>query len=383
MGSRWYDPKLGRFLSRDTAPATSSGVNRGNFFLYGAGNPLAHIDPDGHNLRVVNAPFTGTLKVSTAAAYDGYLQSAPVAHLVQPAATVDYFQSTLSIDDLQPALHLSPVSSVYTQAVDSTPPPGAVFLGEAGPPTALAHSGPVNSASFGESPGIRACTTCSATFDNVKSEVETANSALHVLGKINKVALNEYGYIGAVNNQYGSYGKMYKANPGNAGFYGGLRTSSKVLRGLDTAGTGVSLGLNASVIAGDAPAIKKLDAGVGILSDGADFAEKGSPGLTVALGVYKTNARIIASASYQQGSYERINDCYPNCSEGDFFRIIGAGYDRFAQEHLTQENIGASIDKIGETQRATLDGCWPNCSWHTPLTMTARGVNRAWNRFWD
>ncbi|HWL38012.1 MAG TPA: RHS repeat-associated core domain-containing protein, partial [Frankiaceae bacterium] len=48
MGARSYLPSLGRFTSLDTVfgdPMQPSTFNR---FLYGAGDPLGSIDPDGH-----------------------------------------------------------------------------------------------------------------------------------------------------------------------------------------------------------------------------------------------------------------------------------------------------------------------------------------------
>lgn len=46
MRARWYDPLIGRFVSRDTASLLASKPTS-NSYLYAAGNPLANIDPTG------------------------------------------------------------------------------------------------------------------------------------------------------------------------------------------------------------------------------------------------------------------------------------------------------------------------------------------------
>ncbi|HEX6682161.1 MAG TPA: RHS repeat-associated core domain-containing protein, partial [Candidatus Limnocylindrales bacterium] len=48
MGARWYEPGTGAFISRDTVGYGSGDSILANRYTYGAGDPLAHTDPDGH-----------------------------------------------------------------------------------------------------------------------------------------------------------------------------------------------------------------------------------------------------------------------------------------------------------------------------------------------
>ncbi|MEU6076712.1 polymorphic toxin-type HINT domain-containing protein [Micromonospora sp. NPDC047074] len=48
MGARWYEPGTGGFVSRDTANYSTGDSILANRYTYAAGDPLAHIDPDGH-----------------------------------------------------------------------------------------------------------------------------------------------------------------------------------------------------------------------------------------------------------------------------------------------------------------------------------------------
>jgi RHS repeat-associated protein len=56
MGSRWYDPALGVFLTRDATalPATSAGAL--NRYSYGDANPVNHTDPTGRAAQSLLAP---------------------------------------------------------------------------------------------------------------------------------------------------------------------------------------------------------------------------------------------------------------------------------------------------------------------------------------
>ena len=49
-GARWYDPKLGRFLSADTIVPNASNPQDLNRFAYVRNNPLRYVDPSGHIL---------------------------------------------------------------------------------------------------------------------------------------------------------------------------------------------------------------------------------------------------------------------------------------------------------------------------------------------
>ncbi|MER7415912.1 polymorphic toxin-type HINT domain-containing protein [Micromonospora peucetia] len=48
MGARWYEPGTGAFVSRDTANYSTGDSILANRYTYAAGDPLAHIDPDGY-----------------------------------------------------------------------------------------------------------------------------------------------------------------------------------------------------------------------------------------------------------------------------------------------------------------------------------------------
>ncbi|MCO5245532.1 MAG: hypothetical protein M9927_17225 [Anaerolineae bacterium] len=49
-GARWYDPRLGRFLSADTIVPNASNPQDLNRFAYVRNNPLRYVDPSGHML---------------------------------------------------------------------------------------------------------------------------------------------------------------------------------------------------------------------------------------------------------------------------------------------------------------------------------------------
>ncbi len=49
MGTRWYDPSLGSFLSRDDTRFDFTGAHALNLYAYGNGNPVKYIDPDGRS----------------------------------------------------------------------------------------------------------------------------------------------------------------------------------------------------------------------------------------------------------------------------------------------------------------------------------------------
>ena len=48
--ARWYDPKLGRFLSADTIVPNAANPQDLNRFSYVRNNPLRFVDPSGHIL---------------------------------------------------------------------------------------------------------------------------------------------------------------------------------------------------------------------------------------------------------------------------------------------------------------------------------------------
>ncbi|SCL73361.1 RHS repeat-associated core domain-containing protein [Micromonospora peucetia] len=48
MGARWYEPGTGAFVSRDPVNYSTGDAILANRYTYAAGDPLAHIDPDGY-----------------------------------------------------------------------------------------------------------------------------------------------------------------------------------------------------------------------------------------------------------------------------------------------------------------------------------------------
>lgn len=80
MGARWYEPGTGAFISRDTADYESGDSILANRYTYGAGDPLAHNDPDG------NWPSCGwcksvvnTVKSTASSAWSGVTHAASYA----------------------------------------------------------------------------------------------------------------------------------------------------------------------------------------------------------------------------------------------------------------------------------------------------------------
>ena len=68
MGSRWYTPGTGAFISRDTAQYSSGPSILANKYTYGAGDPMDYNDPDG-NWPSCSLCHKVTHAVSTAAHY--------------------------------------------------------------------------------------------------------------------------------------------------------------------------------------------------------------------------------------------------------------------------------------------------------------------------
>ncbi len=54
LGSRFYSPKLGRFLNADKHTDTGTGVNGTNMFAYCNNNPVMFIDPTGEAMRAIS-----------------------------------------------------------------------------------------------------------------------------------------------------------------------------------------------------------------------------------------------------------------------------------------------------------------------------------------
>ena len=56
MGRRFYDPKIGRFISADPIGFTPSNVQSFNRYAYANNNPYKYYDPDGREIRMVAHP---------------------------------------------------------------------------------------------------------------------------------------------------------------------------------------------------------------------------------------------------------------------------------------------------------------------------------------
>ncbi len=54
MGARYYDPKLGRFLSTDPVRFSENNLQSFNRYAYANNNPFKYIDPDGRKIKFAN-----------------------------------------------------------------------------------------------------------------------------------------------------------------------------------------------------------------------------------------------------------------------------------------------------------------------------------------
>lgn len=66
LGSRFYSPRLGRFLNADKHFDTGTGVLGTNVFAYCNNNPVMHTDPTGEALRIISKLLNAIVKVITA-----------------------------------------------------------------------------------------------------------------------------------------------------------------------------------------------------------------------------------------------------------------------------------------------------------------------------
>jgi RHS repeat-associated protein len=58
LKARYYDPSLGRFLTKDTFTGFEASPQSLNQYAYTENNPITYIDPDGHN-RIRISSFSG------------------------------------------------------------------------------------------------------------------------------------------------------------------------------------------------------------------------------------------------------------------------------------------------------------------------------------
>ncbi len=66
LGSRFYSPRLGRFINADKHFDTGTGVLGTNVFAYCNNNPVMHTDPTGEALRIISKLLNVIVKVITA-----------------------------------------------------------------------------------------------------------------------------------------------------------------------------------------------------------------------------------------------------------------------------------------------------------------------------
>jgi RHS repeat-associated protein len=91
MDSRWYDPRLGRFISPDTIvpdPADPQSLNR---YSYVGNNPLKYVDPTGHVRR---RPWVdGVASVEFALAHPELFDEPPIPTGAEPRYDADFWNN--------------------------------------------------------------------------------------------------------------------------------------------------------------------------------------------------------------------------------------------------------------------------------------------------
>ncbi len=72
MGARYYDPKIGRFLSTDAVRFSEGNVHSFNRYAYANNNPYRFKDPDGHNaVTAFGGLLTESYSFATGNGFDG------------------------------------------------------------------------------------------------------------------------------------------------------------------------------------------------------------------------------------------------------------------------------------------------------------------------
>ncbi|MCB9132122.1 MAG: RHS repeat-associated core domain-containing protein [Anaerolineales bacterium] len=103
-GARWYDPKLGRFLSADTIVPNASNPQDLNRFAYVRNNPLRYVDPSGHILcdGATSCAQGGSAQPGSGAA------KKPPAPPPPPNPNPNTYQKTYG-NDVKPSRRITPV----------------------------------------------------------------------------------------------------------------------------------------------------------------------------------------------------------------------------------------------------------------------------------
>jgi RHS repeat-associated protein len=81
-GARWYEPKIGRFMSMDKAAFTERNPHSFNRYAYGNNNPYRYVDPNGMDATDVHNVLEGTEYSASAADVTDYAALTPAGQTV-------------------------------------------------------------------------------------------------------------------------------------------------------------------------------------------------------------------------------------------------------------------------------------------------------------
>ena len=104
LGSRFYSPKLGRFLNADKHTDTGTGVNGTNMFAYCNNNPVMFVDPTGESIAIpVAAKFIITFFVLLCTSIALYFIAVEILRLLP---MLDLYDIVDSLEQLNKKMHL-------------------------------------------------------------------------------------------------------------------------------------------------------------------------------------------------------------------------------------------------------------------------------------